>query len=89
MLELDEPIEDNMLQYLHGKAYLFEYSDQGNAWVDAGHATSTYEGDAFGYSLAVSGDGGRVLVSAPFRIVENELNVGIAQVFGDEDVLNK
>jgi len=82
MLDSDEPIDENMVQYLHGQAYLFEFSKDDKTWMDGGHAMSSYEGDAFGYSLAVSGDGERVVVGAPFRIVNDELNVGVVQIFG-------
>ena len=85
MLEADEAIEDEMVTYLHGKAYRFKYSHEGHDWLDDGLATSSYEGDAFGYSLAISGDGERVVVGAPFRIVEDELNVGVVQVFGEDE----
>ena len=85
MLESDEVIDDDMVQYLHGKAYLYQFSNEGKNWMDAGHATSSYEGDAFGYSLAVSGNGERVVVGAPFRIVEDEINVGVVQIFGGEE----
>ena len=85
MLESDEAIDDEMVKYLHGKAYRFKYSHEGHDWLDDGLATSSYEGDAFGYSLAISGDGERVVVGAPFRIVEDELNVGVVQVFGEDE----
>lgn len=82
MLERDETIDDDMEQYLHGSAYLFSYAPESHSWDDAGHATSVYEGDAFGYSLALSGDGDRLVIGAPFRIVDDEVNVGVVQVFG-------
>lgn len=85
LLQFDEPIDDDMEQYLHGKAYRFYYDDIAHEWQSGGHAVSAYEGDAFGYALALSGDGERVIVGAPFRIVDDEINVGVVEVFGTDD----
>ncbi|CAB9499219.1 expressed unknown protein [Seminavis robusta] len=82
MLEQDELIDDSMEPYLHGKAYLFGFNREARQWENRGEAVSAYEGDAFGYSVAIDGDGDRVIVGAPFRIVEDEVNVGVVQVFG-------
>jgi hypothetical protein len=86
MLNQEEPIEDNMERYLHGKAYLFGFNRESHKWENIGEATSTYEGDGFGYSVAIDGDGDRVIVGAPFRIVSNEVNVGVVQTFGTKQV---
>jgi len=82
LLEMDVPIDDEMETFLHGRAYMFGYDKEESEWQNAGHAVSAYEADAFGYSLAISGDGDRVVVGAPFRIVGDEVIVGVVEVFG-------
>jgi hypothetical protein len=86
MMNQEEPIEDDMEPYLHGKAYLFGYNRESQQWENKGEASSIYEGDGFGYSVAIDGDGDRVIVGAPFRIVDDEVNVGVVQAFGMEQV---
>jgi hypothetical protein len=64
-----------------GNAYVYRSAD--NAWKQVASLTANAPAayDGFGWSVAMSGDGSTLAVSAPYRTVQNNERQGVVDVF--------
>ncbi|MCF6811205.1 DUF4347 domain-containing protein, partial [Thiotrichales bacterium 19S9-12] len=65
----------------HGRIQLYDWNDTDNLWVQSGeYIAGEQQGEQSGYALALSKDGRRVVIGAPFNDT-TDTDAGVARVY--------